>query len=35
MANLWGATCEYLLALRVITRQTAPTVLFIVWNIFR
>ena len=33
--TLLGSMCEALLALRDIARQTAPTVLFIVWNILR
>jgi len=33
--TLLGALCEYLLALQAITRQTAPTVILIVWNILR
>ena len=33
--TLLGALWEYLLALQAITRQSAPTVLLIVWNILR
>ncbi len=33
--TLLGFICETLLALRDISRQTAPTVLLIVWNILR
>ena len=33
--TLWGVIYESVLALAQITRRTAPTVLLIVWNIFR
>ena len=34
-ANLLGSIYESALAFTDMTRRTAPTILFIVWNIFR